>query len=332
MGLGVQPDPIVFALDASRELGRKVSLDLGIALSDHEERDFGTGEHKARSLVEVGRRDVYVIHSLHGEPSASANDKLVRLLFFIGSLKDAGAASVTAICPYLAYARKDRRTKPRDPVSSRYIAALFEAVGTDRLVTPEVHNISAFENAFRSCRPQHIPLARVFAAHLAGRLDDGPVVVVSPDAGGNKRAELLRHELERELGRHVGKAIMDKHRSGGTVSGHLFAGDLQGATGIIVDDLISSGTTIIRACDASRAAGAKRVFAIAAHAMFTPDAALLGHGAPDAIIVTNTVPLTGLEGRDASARIDVIDVSPLLADVISRLQSGEPVSELLPYD
>lgn len=328
----VRQDPIVLALNTSREFGRKVAFDLGVSLSEHEERDFAGGEHKARPLIEVGRRDVFVMQSLHGEPAASANDKLVRLLFFIGALKDAGAASVTAIAPYLAFSRKDRRTKPRDPVNSRYMAALFEAVGTDCIVTLEVHNISAFENAFRTCRPEHVSLAGLFARYLAPRLGNGSIAVVSPDAGGNKRAELLRHELEARLARSVGKAIMDKHRSEGVVSGHLFAGDLPGATAIIVDDLISSGTTILRACEAAREARAERVIAIAAHAMFSPDAPLFGKGAPDEIFVTDTISLP--EGLPSSARskIRVIETSSLVADVIARLQSGEPVCELLPYD
>lgn len=328
----MREEPIVFALETSRDFGRKVALDLGIALAEHEEREFEGGEHKARPMVEVGGRDAYVIQSLHGEANASANDKLVRMLFFIGALKDAGAASVTAIAPYLAYSRKDRRTKPRDPVSSRYIATLFEASGTDRLMTIEVHNIAAFENAFRSCQPEHLPLARLFARHLASQLADGPVAVVSPDTGANKRAELFRHELECELGRPVGKAIMDKHRSSGVVSGHLFAGDLAGATAIIVDDLISSGTTILRACEASRAAGAKQVIAIAAHAMFAPDAALFGEGMPDQIMVSDTIPLPTGMTPPVLSQIQVIEASPLVAEVISRIQSGEPISELLPYD
>lgn len=325
-------EPVIFALNSSREFGQKVALDLGAALANHEEREFEGGEHKARPLEEVGNRDVFVIQSLHGEAGASANDKLVRLLFFIGALKDAGAASVTAIAPYLAYSRKDRRTKPRDPVSSRYVAALFEAIGTDRIITLEVHNISAFENAFSNCKPEHLSLARLFAQHLVPRLPEGSVAVVSPDAGGNKRAELLRHELEASLGRPVGKAIMDKHRSGGVVSGYLFAGDLTDATAIIVDDLVSSGTTILRACEASRDAGAKHVIAVAVHALFAPDAPLFGDGAPDAIVVADTVPLPDALPPDARARIQVIEVAPLVADTITRLQLGEPVSELLPYD
>lgn len=324
--------PVIFALNGSRELGKSIAIDLGIALSEHEERDFEHGEHKTRPLTEVGNRDVYVVHSLQGEEGASANDKLVRLLFFIGALKDAGARRVTAITPYLAYSRKDRRTKPRDPVNSRYTACLFEAVQTDRLVTIEVHNISAFENAFRTCRPEHVSLVRLFAEALVSDLSEGAVSVVSPDAGGNKRAELFRHELERSLGQPVGKAIMDKHRSAGVVSGETFAGDVAGSTAIILDDLISSGGTIVRACKAAREAGATSVIAVAAHAMFDADSLLFGPDGPDQIVVSDTVSLPVDLPPAAREKISVIEVGPLIAAVVARLNSGEPVSELLPYD
>jgi len=158
-GGGLSPDGLpkaatgemvrLFALEATRDLGKAVALALGCELAAHEERSFEDGEHKIRPLDAVGGAPVYVVQSLHGGPSESANDKLCRLLFFIGALKDAGAASVTAVVPYLCYARKDRRTKPNDPVTTRYVAGMFEAVGTDCIVTLEVHNPVAFENAFR---------------------------------------------------------------------------------------------------------------------------------------------------------------------------------------
>ena len=323
---------MLFALEPSRMLGEHIATSIGRPLSHHEEREFGGGEHKIRPLEEVGGRDVYVIHGLHGEPGNSANDKLIRLLFFINTLKDAGAARVTAITPYLAYSRKDRRTKPRDPVSSRYVAALFEAVGTDRIVTIEVHNVSAFENAFRLCRPEHVPVAGLFAEQLLSGLADQELAVVSPDTGGNKRAELFRHELEKRLNRPVGKAIMDKHRSMGVVSGSLFAGDLTGKTAIIFDDLISSGTTIVRAAKACRDAGAVRVIAAAAHGMFPNDSPLLGPEGPDRLIVADTIPLAVDLPEGARARIDVVSVASLLGNVITRLHCGEAVSALIPYD
>ncbi|MCK4867236.1 MAG: ribose-phosphate pyrophosphokinase-like domain-containing protein, partial [Alphaproteobacteria bacterium] len=142
-------DITLFALNASRAFGERVAERLGIALGQHEERDFEDGEHKARPLENARGRDVFVVQSLYGEAGESVNDKLLRLLFFIGALKDASAAEVTAVVPYLGYARKDRKTKSRDPVTTRYVAALFEAVETERVVTIDVHNLAAFQNAFR---------------------------------------------------------------------------------------------------------------------------------------------------------------------------------------
>lgn len=100
---------------------------LGVSLAEHEERDFEWGQHKTRPLESVRDRDVFVVQSLHGDFERSVNDKLCRLLFFLGALRDAGAGRVTAVVPFLCYSRKDRKTKARDPVTTRYVAALFEA-------------------------------------------------------------------------------------------------------------------------------------------------------------------------------------------------------------
>ena len=117
----------LFALNATADLGGQIARELWVSLAPHEEREFEDGEHKARPLDSVEGTDAYVIQSLHSGPTQSAADKLCRLLFFIGALKDAGAARVTAVTPYLCYARKDRRTKARDPVTTRYLAQMFES-------------------------------------------------------------------------------------------------------------------------------------------------------------------------------------------------------------
>lgn len=323
----------LFALGTSPAFGEGVARHLGCELASHEEREFDDGEHKARPLVEVGGRDVFVIDCLDGNSGGSPNDKLVRLLFFIATLRDAGAGRVTAVTPYLAYSRKDRRTKARDPVTTRYVACLFEAVRTDAIITLEVHNVSAFENAFRRCRPEHVSTAGIFADHFVSRLTEGPIAVVSPDAGGAKRAELFRRELERRTGRAVGKALLEKHRSSGVVSGSLFAGDVAGATAIVIDDLISSGGTLVRAATACRERGATKVIAAAAHGLFTGGAPeLFGPTGPDEVIVTNTVPFPSHLDRGATSKLTVIDASKLVAEVIARTHRGEAVSDLLPYD
>lgn len=320
---------LLFTLEASRRLAEQVSLELQVPLAAHEERDFEDGEHKVRPLVNVRGRHVVVFHSLHGQPGMSANDKLCRLLFFIGTLKDASARRVTSVVPYLAYSRKDRRTKPRDPVTTRYIAALFEAVGTDHVVTLEVHNLAAFQNAFR-CTTDHLDCAQLFAAHFAPLIKDEDVVVVSPDAGGVKRANRFREMLMRALGREVPTAFVEKYRSSGVVSGGTLVGEVDGRTAIILDDLISSGTTMVRAAAACRERGARRVFAAAAHGLFVHDAGhVLGDPALDGIVTTDSVPPFRLDGAFVAERLTVLPSAPLFAAAIQRLHDGGSITELL---
>lgn len=320
----------LFALDATAELGAAIAQQLAVPLARHEEREFEDGEHKARPLDPVAGADVFVVQSLHGGPDASANDKLCRLLFFIGALKDAGAARVTAVAPYLCYARKDRRTKPNDPVTTRYVASLFEAVGTDAIVTLEVHNPAAFENAFR-CRTVALSAAPLFIDYARG-LTDEKLCVVSPDTGGAKRAELFREALEATLGRPIGKAFADKHRSGGVLTGDLFVGDVEGATALIIDDLISTGSTLVRAATAARAAGARKVLALTAHGLFMQGAAeTLADPAIDRIVVTDTVPAFRLPPGATRDKLDVLASAALFAEAIARLQEGTPLSDMLVY-
>ncbi|HEY0843848.1 MAG TPA: ribose-phosphate pyrophosphokinase [Noviherbaspirillum sp.] len=325
----IDDDPLLFALEKSRDFGERVSAHLGMPLAEHEERDFEDGEHKSRSLVNVRNRDVVVLHSLYGEDGQSGDDKLCRLLFFIGALKDAGAARVTAVAPYLAYARKDRKSKPRDPVTTRYVASLFEAVGTDAVMTMDVHNLAAYQNAFR-CRSEHLEANSLFVEHFLPRVQSADVVVVSPDAGGIKRAEQFRQRLSRDLGRPVGAAFAEKHRSGGVVSGELLVGEVKGRHAIIIDDLISTGTTIARVAKACRDLGAARVFAAATHGLFMPGAeTILAEPALDEIVVTDTVPPIRLPAGPVRGKLMVLDSTRMFGEAIRRLHTGESIVELL---
>ena len=327
---GVDPRLRLFALQATADLGKAVADALGCKLAAHEEREFEDGEHKVRPLDAVGGSNVYVVQSLHSGPTESANDKLCRLLFFIGALKDAGAARVTAVVPYLCYARKDRRTKPNDPVTTRYIAGMFEAVGTDCIVTLEVHNPVAFENAFR-CRTVALTGTPLLVDYVR-KLPDQNFSVVSPDTGGAKRAELFRETLEAALGRPVGKAFADKHRSAGVVSGDLFVGDVAGTTALLIDDLISTGGTLQRAARAARKSGARRVIALVTHGLFMAGSAeALADPAIDRLVVTDAVPAFRLPAGPARAKVDVLPAAPLLAEAIRRLDSGEALTDLVVF-
>lgn len=315
-------DPVVFVPEGTGELGRAITARLGTKPARHVERDFTDGEHKARSLTNVRNRDVYVVHSLHSDDRSSVNDRLCRLLFFLGSLRDADARRVTAVTPYLCYARKDRRTKSRDPVTTRYVGGLFESVGTDCLVTMDVHNLAAFENAFR-IRTVHLEARPLFVRRLFERFEDESLAVVSPDAGGMKRARKLQRTLEREGGRPVETAFMDKQRSMGTVSGDLFAGAVEDRTALIVDDLISSGGTMVRTARRCRRQGARAVYALATHGLFAGDAPdTLADESLDGIWISDTVPPQGLEDEAVREKIEVISTAEAFADAVHLLHEG----------
>ena len=220
---------------------------LGVALSPHEEAEFTGREYKLRASLCLRGRSVYVVQSLFGDGVGSANDRLCQLLFFINALKDGGASSVAACVPYLAYARQDRRIAPRDPLTSRYVAQLFEAVEVDRVVASDVHNLAAFENAFRCPTRAYRggrPLRRAFRREFRGRRLCGGVA-----RHRRRQTRPPRSRASRDLhsGRTVTFALMDKVRSAEGVSGTVFAGDVAGRRVIVVDDLISSGTTVLRA-------------------------------------------------------------------------------------
>ena len=318
----------VFALNAGHAYGEAVSAALGRPLAAHEEREFEDGEHKARTLENVRGCDVFVIQSLFGDAQRSVDDKLLRLLFFVGALNDASAGRVTVIAPYLAYSRKDQKSKPRDPVATRYLATLFEAVGTDCMVTLDVHNLAAYQNAFR-CRTEHLEAAPLFVESLAPRFGSAEVVVVSPDAGGIKRADAFRQRLGRALGRPIAMAFAEKYRSAGELRGDALVGDVNGKVAIIVDDLISAGNTIARAARACRDRGAVRVVACASHGVFAPEAdAVLAGSAVDEILITDSIPPLRVTDLNVVARIRQVTTVPMVAEAIRRLHGGGSLAAL----
>jgi len=319
----------LFALNGSEALGTATARALKKRLDPHEERDFEDGEHKARPLVSVRGEDVYVLHSLAGEGVSSANDRLCKLLFFLATCRENGAKRVTAVVPYLAYARKDRQTKARDPVTTRYVAQLFEAVGTDRIITLEVHNFAAYQNAFR-CETIHLDTRKLFVPIVCRLAGDHPVTIFSPDGGGVKRAQLLKESIEEQTNKDVGFGFMEKRRSRGVVSGDLLAGDVAGSTVFVVDDMISTGGTMLRATLACRERGAKAVHAIATHGLFSKGAEALFNSAINSIVVTDSVASAARAKVDhPSARLEIVPTGPLLGEAIRRLHAHESISDLL---
>ncbi len=319
----------LFALNSSRTIGERIASILGTSLCEHEERDFEDGEHKSRPLESVRGRDVYVVHSLFADPNETVNDKICRLLFFLGAIREDGPARVTAVIPYFAYARKDRQTKTRDPVTTRYMAQLLEAVGTDAVMTIDVHNIVAFQNAFR-CQSIHLDTRRLFVDHIRKRVEDGTVVVASPDPGGVKRAQLFQEMFQREIGREVGGAFMEKRRSAGVVTGNLLVGDVKDAVVLVIDDLISTGGTMLRAAEACLEAGANEVYALAAHGLFVGEAEkVIADPRLSRTIISDTVPTFRLDPGIAEKHVEVVSAAPLLGEAIRRSYEGGSIVDLL---
>lgn len=308
----------LFGIQASADGARSLADELGIHLADHEEREFEDGEFKIRTLESVRRESVVIYQSLAGGPAGSANDKLMRALVFAGAVRDAGAAEVTLVTPYLAYMRKDRRTKSRDPISTRYVAQMFEAVGIDEVITIDVHNPAAFENAFR-CRTQNVEAAPLFVEHFRQRAAKAErVAVVSPDAGGVKRARQFATLLAEATGRPAALGFVEKHRSEGRVSGDMFAGDVRDATVIVIDDMISGGTTMRRAASLCLQHGAQAVHVAATHGVFAPEAAaVLAEPSIASVVITDSVADAADRGVAFAEKLAVLRSAKLLAARLS---------------
>lgn len=312
----------LFGLNQTRGFAERLAAELGVSLAAHEERDFEDGEFKVRSLEDVHGADVVVCQSLAADRHASSSDKLVRLVVFCGSLRDAGAARVTALVPYLAFWRKDRRSQPRDPITTAYVARILEAVGVDAVVTIDAHSVATFENAFR-CRKEHLDGAAAFAAHFAPTATAAArVVVLSPDAGGQQRARVFAGELSARLGRTVEHALMEKERRGGRVSGELFAGDVRDALVVVYDDLVSTGGTIARAARAAHARGAGAVHALATHGLFAGEAiAALNDAGLASLAVMDTVEDVAARCAKLRCAWEILPSAPLFAAARARWAS-----------
>lgn len=307
----------LFVPESSRVFGDRLAARLQTRLSPLEERVFEDGEGMIRPLDDVSGADAIVAHSLYGDERQSVHDKLCQALFLLATLRDGGARTLTAVLPYLCYGRKDRRTAPGDALTLRSVATLLEAAGADRVLTLEPHNQAAFENAFR-CRTGHVAFGDVLLPAVEERFRDVDAVVVSPDAGGWKRAQLFAQALAERIGRPVGTAVMEKRRTDGVVSGDQLLGEVSGAAVLILDDLISTGTTIDRAAGACRRGGAARIIVGAAHGLFTADAAsrLAVHDI-ETIFVSNAVPPFRLADTPLAERVSVLDVTELFAALLA---------------
>ncbi len=321
-----------FALHESRDLAYAVYREADLPLAALEERDFEGGEFKLRPLESVRDRTALVLQCLAGTTEVPVCERLVRLLFLLYGLRDAGALRRVALLPYLAFARKDRRTQVRDPVNSRYIAQLLEAAGVDRVVTLDVHNPAALDNAFR-IPVDHLSALPMMVDHFATRLPDAQLTIASPDIGGVKRAQIFRELLEGRLGREVELAFFEKRRAQGVVSGNALVGTVKGRTVLVIDDLCATGNTLKRAAEVCNRAGARAVYAAVTHAPYTPGiVSVVADPALAGVITTDSVGYHfGPLPPDCAGKLTVLSIAPLFGEAIRRILAGKPLAPLLQH-
>lgn len=320
---------------------------MGIDLTPHEELDFPDGENFAKSsdgsVGNVRGHNVFVIQSLYSDEKESVSDKFVKLCWMIGSLKDASAHEVTAVIPHLAWSRQDRKTASREPITTKYVARMLEAVGMDRALFIDVHNLAAEQNAFS--RPiDNLEAKNLQAEWCAKQLQDAErIAVLTPDSGGLHRARRFRGALVEFL-KQLGKpakntiecVIYDKTRKRKEANNGLtgfeggrIIGDVDGAKVIAVDDMISTGGTMRNACLAVGPAGGELFAVVATHGLFCGEANKRMNELDTKIVVCDTVNPWRLS-QENKEKVVTISTAKMVADAIERIHYGTgSISELL---
>ncbi|MBM4323516.1 MAG: ribose-phosphate pyrophosphokinase [Deltaproteobacteria bacterium] len=302
----------IFTGNSNMNLAEEVARNLGTTLGKSMVKNFSDGEINVEIDESVRGMDVFVVQSV----CHPVNNNLMELLIIIDALKRASAERITAVLPYYGYARQDRKVSPRAPISAKLIADLITTAGASRVLTVDLHagQIQGFFN---------IPVDHLFAAPVLLeylRFLKNDLVIVSPDAGGVERARAYAKRLNASL------AIIDKRREGPNVSQVMnIIGDVSGMAAILVDDLVDTGGTLVRAAYALIEKGAKGVYACCTHPVLSGKAVQIISESPiEEMIVTNTIPLR--EEAKACPKIKILSVSGLLADAIRRIYEDESVS------
>ena len=302
----------IFAGNSNTELVQKICDQLGTPLGKSMVSTFSDGEIHVEIDESVRGMDVFVIQSI----SFPVNDNLMELLILIDALKRASAERITAVLPYYGYGRQDRKVLPRAPISAKLVADLITTAGTSRILTVDLH--AGQIQGFFNIPVDHLFAAPVLLEHLRQLKND--IVIVSPDAGGVERARAYAKRLDASL------AIIDKRRDSPNVSKVMnIIGDVSGMTAVLVDDMVDTGGTLVRAAYALVENGAKGVYACCTHPVLSGKAVKIISESPiQEMIVTDTIPLK--EEAKASPKIKVVSISSLLADAIRRIYEDDSVS------
>ena len=314
---------IVFSGNANPDLAEKIARELGVSLGSATVSKFNDGEINIHIKENIRGKHVFIIQPTCSSTSQSINDNLVELFLLIRTCKRASAGIITVVMPYYGYARQDRKSSPRVPISAADVAAMIELAGADRILTVDLH-CGQIQGFFRNIPVDNLYAAGVFIPYIIGK-NLTNAVVVSPDAGGVERATKFLKNLEKE-GITAEMALISKQRaSAGVIASMNLIGNVQGADAIIVDDICDTAGTLVKAAQLLKDQGAKRVFAVITHPVFSGDAMeKIRNSVIDELIIADTIPLQG----DVPLNIAYISISALIAQAIYRIDTGESVSEL----
>ncbi|MCY7314652.1 MAG: ribose-phosphate pyrophosphokinase [Rubrivivax sp.] len=307
---------VLFTGNANPVLAQEIASHLGIELGAADVGRFSDGEVTVEIHQNVRARDVFVV-----QPTcAPTSENLMELAFMVDALKRASARRITAVIPYFGYARQDRRPRSmRVPISAKVVANMLETVGVERLLTMDLHadQIQGFFD---------IPVDNIYASPVL--LSDVKakkhqnLVVISPDVGGVVRARALAKQLGCDL------AIIDKRRPAANVSEVMHViGEIEGRTCVIMDDMIDTAGTLVKAAEVLKERGATSVFAYCTHPVFSgPAVERIRDSHLDEVVITNTIPLS--DAAKACTKIRQLSVAYLFAETIRRISDGESVTSL----
>ena len=312
------PDIKLFAGNATPELAKRIAKHLYTSLGDATVGRFSDGEIQVQINENVRGADVFIIQST----CAPTNDNLMELVVMVDALRRASAGRITAVIPYFGYARQDRRVRSaRVPITAKVVADFLSSVGVDRVLTCDLHaeHIQGFFD---------VPVDNVFGSPVL--IEDiqkqnalNNPMVVSPDIGGVVRARAIAKLLN-----DADMAIIDKRRPKANVSQVMhIIGDVSGRDCILVDDMIDTGGTLVKAAEALKERGATKVVAYATHAVLSGTAAKnLANPALDEVVVTDTIPLS--DEIKALNKVRALTLSSMLAEAIRRISNEESISAM----
>jgi ribose-phosphate pyrophosphokinase len=301
---------------SNRPLAEEIAKHLGVELGEPNLREFANGEIYCRYDTSIRGADVFIIQT-HSRP---VNDSLMEQLIMIDAAKRASAKTVTAICPNYAYARQDRKSTSREPITAKLVADLLQAAGADRVVSVDLH--AGAIQGFFDVPFDHLRASPVLEEYLRTRVD-GDLVIVAPDSGRVRVAEGLAQQLNADL------ALVHKRRPKGTfnqVEVRHVVGEVEGRHCVLIDDMIDTASTICAAAERLADAGAADIWAMATHGVFSDPAVERLQKAPiSRVVVTDTLPVPIDHHFE---KLEVLSVAKIIADAIDAVFAETSVSEI----